>query len=612
VSAVPAPAGLIALLRVKHPASALKTALGWAHLPPMSASDLNHAIAGESIGEVIDVDEAIDVALVNGGHGLVPAWAVSAGVRSLEAARAGLAEKLALAPGEGGAYWIRPAAGGEKGSLERPCEIAPSAGASPWRLVCGASDEALGYLAPYLARTLPRQAWASDVHVELHTEPIKPFAKMMRNQAPALLESMLGLRRTQEPALAELVEALVGDMVDLVGDLGKTQVDVMLDPEGASASLHAGFESKTSLVAQLATEHPERADVPLASFWRLPDDSDTAVFSRGYDVAELAHARDLSLSALGAMLGKEGLPEAEQKALAAAVHDILTDAPLVYARGSDVVAVQKALLAFQTAKEGPAKAQAARVAIEPYLGWWVFGFEEPPARLLRVFRGAVAAWNRPAMSKWLKSHVEGVPAPTLRALPATALPKDAYHLELSIFIGSDESAGSSAGKAAHGIGPGGPAAKAKGPPPTPIELHALVVPDGARTWLVVAADEKLAIAKAKGLIGTNTSGVGTLAVRPRLEALRDGRGTGGGFTSLRGWVALSPEPDAEAPQGKAGDPLGLLASLPSQGLTPIVVSASSSPATGDDAAGALDARLQLPRAAIEDIILFVLRSGGKL
>jgi hypothetical protein len=602
VTAVPAPAGLIAYARLSKPSQAMKTALGWAHLPPLRPAELNSALAGENIGDVVDLDQPIDVALVNGGTGLVPAWAVSAGVRSLEAARSALSERLTLAPGENGAFWIRPAGeGAKKGTTERPCEIAPAAGPMPFRLVCGASEEALGYLAPYLTRTSPRQTFESDMHLELYSEPLKPFAKMMRSQAPALLESMLELRRTQAPALADLVEAVVGDLVDLVGDLGKTQIDAQIAPEGVNAALHVGFTGMTSLLAKMSTAHPERADVALPSFWRLPDDSDNAFFSRGYDAKELDHARDLSILAVEGLLGKEGLPEADQKAIGAALHDVLTDAPVVYARGSDVVAVQKALVAFQTAKEGMAKEQAARAAMEPYLGWWVFGFDEPPTRLQGVVKAMVAAWNRPGIAKWLKTHVEGVPAPVLRTLPASGLPKDASHLELSVFIRPDE--------AKPVPGP----VKVKTTPPTPIRLHLLVVPDAGRTWLVLAADERMAFAKAKGLLASGAAGApGTLASNPRLESLREGRETGGGFTTLRAWVALSPEPNLEVPHGKASDPLGLLASLPAQGLTPIVFTVGSTPAGGDDTAGAFVGKLSIPRPAIEDVILFAVKSEGKL
>jgi hypothetical protein len=604
VTAVPAPAGLIGYARVSKPSQFMKIALGWAHLPALRPADLDSALAGENVGDIVDLDQPIDVALVNGGTGLVPAWAVSAGVRSLEAARSALPERLTLTPGENGAFWIRPAGAGDgakKGTTERPCEIVPAAGPTPFRLVCGASEEALGYLGPYLTRTSPRQTFESDMHLELYSEPLKPFAKMMRGQAPALLESMLELRRTQAPALADLVEAVVGDLVDLVGDLGKTQVDVHVDPEGLNATLHVGFTSKTSLLARISTAHPERADAALPSFWRLPDDSDSAFFSRGYDSKDLEHARDLSIAALEGLLGKEGLPEADQKAIGAAFHDVLTDAAVVYARGSDVVAVQKALVAFQTAKEGTAKEQAARAAVEPYLGWWVFGLDEPPTRLQGLVKAMVAAWNRPGIAKWLKTHVEGVPAPALRSLPASGLPKDAAHLELSVFIRPDE--------ATPVPGP----VKVKPTPPTPIKLHMLVVPDAGRTWLVLAADEKMAVAKAKGLLASGATGApGTLASNPRLESLREGRETGGGFTTLRAWVALSPEPNLEVPHGKASDPLGLLASLPAQGLTPIVFTVGSSPAGADDTAGALAGKLSIPRAAIEDIILFAVKSEGKL
>jgi hypothetical protein len=613
LSAVPTPAGIVIYARASHPSATLQMALGWARLPmPTASRDLGHELAGEDIGEVVDTDRPIDFALVNGGRGMVPAWASASGVRSVEAVRAALPENLTLVPGKSrGTFWIRPAHDATEGTTEHPCEVVPSAGPSSLRLVCGASDDALEYLAPYLTRTAPRQAWDADLHVELYTEPIKPFARMLRLQAPALLESMLGLDTNGEPAIRDLVTGALGDAVDLLGDLATTKVDLELDAEGAHVKLEAGFSESASVVARLATGYPERADAPLASFWRLSDESDTALWSRGYDPKNLERARDLLLGAAESVLSKEGMSTADRTALRGSFDRILSDAPFVFARGSDVVAMQKSLALFQSAEEGPAKEAAARAAVEPYIGWWVFGFDEPPARLTGVMRALVGAMSRPSMSLWLKKHVEGVPPPVVRLAAAPpGLPSGALHVVLAVYVKPDDP-------------------KEKARPVKPIELHALLVPDAggaARTWMVLASDPQLALAKVKGLLASSTSvalpGPGTLATRTRLDILREGKSNGGGFSSLRAWVALSPEPVPGVP-GKAGDPLALLASLPHQGQTPITISTLALPKNdGGAKAGAYAARLFMPKEAIEDFVLFHVRqsaspmsvrpSGGKI
>jgi len=361
------------------------------------------------------------------------------------------------------------------------------------------------------------------------------------------------------------------------------------------------------VLARLATGYPERAAVPPASFWRLPEDSDTAFWSRGHDPKDLEHPRDLLVQALGGMLSKEGLAAAERTAFAAAFDRVLSDAPFVFARGSDVVAMQKTLVAFQGAKEGPAKDAAARAALEPYLGFWIFGFDEPPARLEGVFRALIAAASRPGTSQWLKKHVEGVPPPTLHMAPVpTGLPKGATHIELAFYLRPDDEP-VQAQTAAH----------VKSSPAKPIRLHALIFPDVTaeartwRTWMVIASSEELALARAKGLLAST---VRTLATRRGLDLLRDGQVGGGGFSSLRAWVALSPEPTSDT-STKAGDPLALLASLPSQGESPILFVGAASPAP--PGTPRYTAEVSVPRAAIEDIVSFLAkdsagRMGGKL
>jgi hypothetical protein len=618
LSPVPEPGGLVVYAHASHPAATLKSALDLAKAPLPGSFELSRELAGEDIGDLVDPNAPVDLVLINGGAGMTVPWAAAASVRSLDAVRAALPRYWVLATGDSdGSYVIRPAEDAARGTTLHPCEVTPSAGPSRYRLVCGASRQALGYLAPFLARTAPLRAWDNDAHVELYTTPLKPFARLIRSEAPHLIESMLGLGEDAQPTTMALVKAVLTDLVDLVGDLDKVEINVALVPEGAHVAVQSSFSSRDSMVARVLTSFPERASRPTDFFWRLPKESDTAVFSHGYDPKDLVHARDLLVSLAEGALSQGGLAEADRKAIAAAFDSVLSDAPFVVARGSDTVAMQKALVEFRAANE-TAKAGAARAALEPYVGWWVLGSDEPPARLQGVFRGLSKAMSRPGVAQWLKSHVEGVPPPTLRiaAVPPT-LPHGTMHAELAVHVRPDEGSPSPAARSKPGV----PA------PPIPLEFHVLIVPEAragaVRTWMVVASDLRLAVTRARELLNAE-QGATTLSSRRGLDALQGISVNSGGFTSLRAWVSLSPEPASTGP-GKAGDPLGLLASLPSQGESPIVFSATSNrhadstPTSGVSDSSRQDSRalegthtmqIFFPRAALEDIALFFVKSAS--
>src|SRR5262249_2421001 len=88
--------------------------------------------------------------------------------------------------------------------------------------------------------------------------------------------------------------------------------------------------------------------------------------------------------------------------------------------------------------------------------------------------------------------------------------------------------------------PSAPApAKAKATTGKPFVLHGFAVPDAGHTWLVYAADEALAVAKARAVLpGAPDSG--TLAKRADMDSVRDQRSSSGGFFSARGLAAASP------------------------------------------------------------------------
>jgi hypothetical protein len=144
--------------------------------------------------------------------------------------------------------------------------------------------------------------------------------------------------------------------------------------------------------------------------------------------------------------------------------------------------------------------------------------------------------------------------------------------------------------------------KAKKPAPgKPLVLHALVVPDGNASWLVIAADEALAVEKAKDLVGTGPS---ALASRPGLSSMKEAKMNAGGFVSARGFAVGDVFAWTLAtPWWKLGrDPLAGVSSAPDQAMTPVPFQLVSQPGAGESPAGTFTATATLPKAAIEALV----------
>ena len=110
-------------------------------------------------------------------------------------------------------------------------------------------------------------------------------------------------------------------------------LDAALEPAQAGLTFRTTFKSATSLLAQLSTAHPERADVPPDAFWRLPGDVDVASFGSGVDEADIRHPRDLVVAALNEQLEKQKVGDADRRALTGTVKELLRGTGGVVAHG---------------------------------------------------------------------------------------------------------------------------------------------------------------------------------------------------------------------------------------------------------------------------------------
>src|SRR4029079_13452130 len=143
---------------------------------------------------------------------------------------------------------------------------------------------------PYLTRTLPRQTWPSDIHLEVSLASVREPLMQVKAALPVLARSMLG---SSSPALANLVDAAVNETVDFVGDTNRMTLDAQIGDSGVQATMKVDYTRAQSFIARLATSNPQRADVPPAAFWHLPADTDIAGFGKGSDPKLFDHPREL-------------------------------------------------------------------------------------------------------------------------------------------------------------------------------------------------------------------------------------------------------------------------------------------------------------------------------
>ena len=627
LSEVPAPPGLVVTGRFAKLSASFAVVRGWTKLPMPQSEQVTELLASDAIGPVVDLDQPLDfaVAITGGGLRFKDERAVSAAVKDPDRVKATLSERYKLVPGDNGAVVIQGLGRPQRedgdadedgtpdamGDGDRACELAPAFGDAPvrlatggseqsavasrptWRLVCAWSPKALADLGPWLTRSAPRTPTRADLQVDVRAAPLQAILREHKGVWKLGLGSALSDHVGLESA-RELLIALGADLVELGTDLAGASVDLTLADAGAQLRVALQLPETTSELARLATGHPERGGLPPAAFWQLPADATVAFFDRGVDEAELTKARGLVLPVLQDLVADHGVTPAEARPLLEGLTKLVSPAPLVYASGVDTPALRKALDAESAARPDDLAA-ARRVVVQAELGWHVAELDEPSTRLAEALEGFSTALASPSLvAAYRAEHKDGVP-PELRAvaLPKSmGLPAGTLHDVLEL---PPPRARVAAIQRAHpGERPTKPA-----PRPSPMQLHILVVPDGQRTWLAVGGDEALVVARLKTALG---SGGDTLASRADLAPLKDRPAGAGGFTTLR--AAADPSP-LFATSGR--EALEEALRTAHQGLAPIFFSATALP---DVTPATFEARLQVPRDAIEDVVSGILLRGG--
>ncbi len=611
-SPVPDPDGLVLIGRVSKPEHILQTVGSWTRIPLPGGNELVRSISDDSVGDSVDVSQPVDAAVVLGGtrRDPKPLIAVSVALKSLDDAKAKIGAKHKLTEGKNGSFIVegigRPAVS-EKSKRGRDeeeeegetCAIAPASSGA--RLVCG-EREALDALVPYLTRNAPRQTYSSDLHLELRASPLREMLQQVRAALPFLARSILG---QGNPALRELVDASVGEIVDFVNDTERMTVDAQLAEGGAIANLKIDYAKTNSLVARISTSKPELAGPPPPAFMHLPAETDLALYGKGSDPKLFDRPKEiLGKLALEATNGM-GMAEPERKAVRELVVDrmfgLFTGA-LVYGKGYDAAALDKAVQARTKAKAGDmlAEDEAERAIAEQIVGWHLVQVNEPIAKTGPILKDWAALWNRPAFAKWAKGQASQKMLAQMRLAPTPAgvtLPKDSVHLEIVLPRADMEELPPPAAPPRPGEKPA-PLPKPKKIPRKPITVHVFAVPDGGGSWIGFGLDGKLVAQKAAASLASAPD-TSTLGKSPTADAFKDVKSNGAWLVTMKGlFVFTAYERSSRAPYNQLG-------ALPHKGTTPVTLTFTAQAPSKDAAGGSALSTFRLSRAAIEDIVKFL-------
>jgi hypothetical protein len=582
LSPVPEPQDVVALFQWKSPALAAQSFSGCASLPPDSVMGalefetrkilrmvLPPSVDPKSLAAVVSYE-----APVYGIVALEPQTkrpgvfvALSLGLTSLERAKAAV-------DGAGPMTEVGPGMFRIGGRTDAACVIAASAGPSPARLVCGPKEKDIMALGPYVTRTLPTSPGAgSDMRLELRFLPAEArFGSVLRTQVqglPVLAQAELAIGDpTFDKAIIDAASGVADEVVAFVADADKVTIDASIDPTSCvRASGALAMRGKSSFIANVMGERPDRAGPPPAIFWRAPKDSGSVFYGRGTDPKKYTPIlRNLRLLLEGGLHKVAVGSDADIRALAE-----LMDLPI----GKDVETVSASGHVDTPAPKDKALTpqQEADALVRGWIGWSVIGYEEGSANMSKYLRKVVDVYGRKGFQDPIKKMLgpDGsglLPKLTIGKGPA-ALGADS--LDVSFKMEKLPAR----------------LLKIKGATEKDvvnIEAHVLLMSDGkSRTWMAIGFGKPDGLVKRLLSVKTGAPDDGTIATRTDLEPLRRGKFMGGGFMTaaplLRGLLTSKTFADFRK------DPmteriLRSITTMPNQGNAPIFLTTS---VTGADA-----------------------------
>jgi hypothetical protein len=562
---------------------------------------LRSSLDTRKIAALVSLDAPVDVLVTLDPQVRLrpPMIAVAMGLSSLDGA------KVAIAP-EGEAKVLAPGIWRVKGDRGIACAVAASVGSTPARLVCADSEKTLSALAPYLARTAPTlELGGPDVHVEARVDVFRKRYgdAMLKNLGamPGAIRAEYGVGNARFDAL--LFDAAIAgkdDAAKVLADVDRVTAEVRSEKSGAClrATADLDLNGTSSWLAGTLADRLDRAAPPPAIYWRLPKESQLALYSRGMDPARFTGVVQKSRELLEAALAAESVGSAAERKKITELIDLPygKDTTSVLAHGSIDLALPE-----QTGKGAPQKtvdATSKRLA-----GWTLLGIGEGSAAVKKQLKAWVEAYKQPGTQTFLKKEARGdaksVPVVKSGTAPAS-LGASAEALEITI----------------PNIEAPPPAAGPKPAKPDIMSLtfHVLLMPDSDTTWLALGGS-KDELVKRLLAVKTGADEKGQLASRAGLDTLKSGKQMFGGFVSAAvvadKTVALVQGLDAVEPGTFSQDDVGFaqaLTALPNQGRTPMFVTFSGTPG----AKPKLNVAVELQQGAFQDMKTLVISSFSYL
>ena len=603
------PSHLVGLVRWRNPNTTLETVYRWTGIRLVGA-DVAAQILDSAIASALAFDAPVDavVAIDPKATTEMPLMAVSVGVLSVDAARRAFQSTGAVTEVRPGEFRVSLRQGKKKS--ERPsCLLVSARGPSPGRFLCGRRDHDVDTLRGYLARTLPeRDLGSADIHFELHAPPVldiyAPLINQGLNVGAALVRRKLELGEpTFDRALGATATGVSDELRALLGDLDTMKIDLTLAPERASASVTMHLKGQQSWTAGTLTTQAARAAAPPAMFWSLPATATSAGYTFPPDHQRFDGIRHTLGELLDGFLTHEGLAPADRAPLAALFDDkYVNDSPWVAAGGRfDDASLKPA------AKGAPAApADPLQKAIDGF-GWYLIGVAKPN-QTAELVKNLAAAVSRPKLQATLRSKLAALMSgedenesaasiPTgFTFKPAAApkeLPKGSLGFELAL---TRETLRTTSNK------------KAPAKPLPAAKLQVFVVPESARTWIILGSDKAQLV---KTVVAATEAAPlnGKLANRADLAAMKDGKFTAASFTTLQSFLEsiagsaarMSLDPDASR---SATEARTMLESTPNRGKTPILFTSE----IGLDNGITWRSRFDVPKGVIEDAIVLAASS----
>jgi hypothetical protein len=587
-SPVAAPSGLAAEGHATSAKAFFDVARDWFNAPMPGGEKLTRDFVGSDIGDVLDPAAAIDFAVQMDEGQLVPAYAFGSTVKAGTDVKAAFAKGYTAKAGENGSTLfekkVEGAADKEGDDIVRSSRVCLAWQATltdRTRLVCG-SPAGVKALSAYIVRTLPTKAYASDLHIDVFVNHIQKPLKMWLNLAKGQLPPGLG-------------DGL-GDVGQLLGDVGKLSIDGKVNGDRIDGGLHLTFTSAESKAGKAFVESQARTAPAPAAFYKLPVDVDAAFYTQG-------------MGGDGAMLDqlfskRPGISDLFK----GKVKDLLKK-PVVLGHGVDLVAAKAAVDAVAAEKDEVKKITAQAKAQSAFDGYFAVRFEEKAETVKALVDEAnkVAEDERKAHEKADAAKAKDAKDPRAARMmtiekttvsPATfGLPKGTVHYIRTTTITGEPGPALAEEKTAKGQ-KSLPKPAAKPPVKVTTEKHVFLVPDGAATWAYVGADPKGLSETAKKVLGADKP----LAARAGLDVITKGVANSGGFVTPKFFAVVDSVGSRHGYSHKGVTAEAIALAGRPIADTPIPVAVRATKPEADAPKGVYELVMQLPKAAVDALV----------